>query len=112
MFPDSRKLKARHFVEDSKGEPLVVHNVITVQVRVFVEVFGGSAGLCFINPGCHFCRGPVRCCCFAYRWLTHVDFHSLMHSESFARALHGFALFIPRHWGIERSEILWANMIK
>ena len=76
-----------HFVEDSKGEPLGVHNVITVQVCDFVDVFlGGLLGFyvgCLINPGLSFCRGPVCCPCFAYRWLTHVDSHSLMHSESF-----------------------------
>ena len=61
MFPDSRKLKARHFVGDSKGEPLGVYKVITVQVRVFVEVFWGSAWLCLINPGCHFVETSLFC---------------------------------------------------
>ena len=33
---------------------------------------------CLINLGLSFCRGPVCCRCFAYRWLTHV-----MHSDNF-----------------------------
>ena len=112
MFPDSRKWKAQHFVEDSKGWPLVVHNVITVQVRVFVEVFWGSAWLCLINPGCHFVE--ARCVVAVlltdgWRTLTFTLSCILNHLQGFCMVLRFSYLGVGVLNALKFFGLIWSN---